>query len=111
MVIIVRTDLKMGKGKIGAMCGHAAIGAFQQTTSTVQTLWALNGSTKIVLAIDSLDELLQLEVRARALNLISYKVVDAGLTQVKIGSTTALAIGPNASSSIDEITMHLKLLR
>ena len=71
----------------------------------------LNGSTKIVLAIDSLDELLQLEVRTRALNLISYKVVDAGLTQVKIGSTTALAIGPNPSSSIDEITMHLKLLR
>lgn len=31
MVLVVREDLKMGKGKIGAQCGHATIGAFQQT--------------------------------------------------------------------------------
>ena len=26
MVLVVRNDLKMGKGKIGAQCGHATLG-------------------------------------------------------------------------------------
>jgi len=28
MVLVVRDDLKMGKGKIGAQCGHATLGVF-----------------------------------------------------------------------------------
>ncbi len=27
-VIIIRTDLKMGKGKIGSQCAHASLAAF-----------------------------------------------------------------------------------
>lgn len=27
LVLVVRNDLKMGKGKIGAQCGHGAVGA------------------------------------------------------------------------------------
>eukprot|EP00349_Pseudokeronopsis_sp_Brazil_P001909 CAMPEP_0202958722 /NCGR_PEP_ID=MMETSP1396-20130829/2991_1 /ASSEMBLY_ACC=CAM_ASM_000872 /TAXON_ID= /ORGANISM="Pseudokeronopsis sp., Strain Brazil" /LENGTH=63 /DNA_ID=CAMNT_0049676917 /DNA_START=202 /DNA_END=393 /DNA_ORIENTATION=+ len=30
MVLVVREDLKMGKGKIGAQCGHATLGAFEE---------------------------------------------------------------------------------
>jgi len=33
MILAVRVDLKMGKGKIGAQCGHAAMGAYQVLTS------------------------------------------------------------------------------
>ena len=29
MVFIVREDLKMGKGKIGAQCGHACLGVYE----------------------------------------------------------------------------------
>ncbi len=29
LVMVVREDLKMGKGKIGAQCGHATIGAYE----------------------------------------------------------------------------------
>ena len=29
MVLVVRNDLKMGKGKIGAQCGHATLGTFR----------------------------------------------------------------------------------
>ena len=32
MVLIVREDLKMGKGKIGAQCGHATLGAYKECT-------------------------------------------------------------------------------
>ena len=28
MVLVVREDLKMGKGKIGAQCGHATLGSY-----------------------------------------------------------------------------------
>ena len=28
MVMVVRDDLKMGKGKMGAQCGHATLGAY-----------------------------------------------------------------------------------
>ena len=31
MVLCVREDLKMGKGKIGAQCGHATLGTFKST--------------------------------------------------------------------------------
>jgi hypothetical protein len=30
LVMIVRTDLKMGKGKIAAQCCHAAVGAYRR---------------------------------------------------------------------------------
>ena len=30
MVLCVREDLKMGKGKIGAQCGHATMGGYKQ---------------------------------------------------------------------------------
>jgi PTH2 family peptidyl-tRNA hydrolase len=30
MVLATRNDLGMGKGKIGAQCGHATLGSYQQ---------------------------------------------------------------------------------
>ena len=30
MALVVRDDLKMGKGKIGAQCGHATLGTFKR---------------------------------------------------------------------------------
>ena len=37
-VMVVRTDIKMGKGKIAAQCCHAAIGAYKQADNTVTVL-------------------------------------------------------------------------
>ena len=41
MVLVVREDLKMGKGKIGAQCGHATIGAYSRavTVSKKSLYW------------------------------------------------------------------------
>lgn len=34
MVLVVRSDLKMGKGKIGAQCGHAVLGAYKKVVAS-----------------------------------------------------------------------------
>lgn len=34
MVLVVRSDLKMGKGKIGAQCGHAVLGAYKKMVAS-----------------------------------------------------------------------------
>jgi len=43
MVLVVRNDLKMGKGKIGAQCGHAVLGAFKRarkyTPDAIASVW------------------------------------------------------------------------
>ena len=110
MVILIRSDLKMKKGKIGAMCGHAAIGAYLKSNKTILSKWNFNGSAKIILKVDSLDQLLEYKSKAEKVNLITYMVRDAGMTQVSPGSITALAIGPDMTHQIDNITGGLSLL-
>ena len=34
MVLVVRSDLKMGKGKIGAQCGHAVLAAYKRMVAS-----------------------------------------------------------------------------
>lgn len=34
MVLVVRSDLKMGKGKIGAQCGHAVLSAYKKMVAS-----------------------------------------------------------------------------
>lgn len=59
--------------------------------------------------IDSEEELLELDKRAKAQNVLSSIIRDAGQTQVAPGSRTVIAIGPAPKSVLDQITGHLKL--
>ena len=50
MVLAVRMDLKMGKGKIAAQCSHAAVAAFKTAKNRKPELcssWEKQGSRKI----------------------------------------------------------------
>ena len=47
---------------------------------------------------------------ADELKIPNAMIRDAGLTQVKKGEITALAIGPEEEEKIDKITRNLKLL-
>lgn len=67
------------------------------------------GGTKITLKIDSEQELLGLEKMAKAQDVLSCIVRDAGQTQVAPGTRTVIAIGPAPKSVLDKITGHLKL--
>ncbi|KFM26416.1 Peptidyl-tRNA hydrolase 2, mitochondrial [Auxenochlorella protothecoides] len=113
MVLVVNDELKMGKGKIGAQCAHAAVGAVELATLRAPhalDAWESRGQAKICLRADSTAALLALGKKARAAGLVTYTVQDAGRTQVAPGSRTVLAIGPAPRTAFDAITGHLKLL-
>eukprot|EP00922_Rhytidocystis_sp_ex-Travisia-forbesii_P030635 GHVS01045229.1.p1 GENE.GHVS01045229.1~~GHVS01045229.1.p1 ORF type:complete len:169 (-),score=20.37 GHVS01045229.1:508-1014(-) len=113
MVLCVRTDLSMGKGKIAAQCGHAVIGAYRQAVkkeASILQMWSRHGEGKIVLKIPDEQEMFQLCQKAKQAGLNHYLVCDAGRTQIPSGSVTVLAIGPGPIKQVDEITGHLKLL-
>ncbi|XP_064619956.1 peptidyl-tRNA hydrolase 2, mitochondrial-like [Lineus longissimus] len=112
MVLVVRTDLKMGKGKVAAQCSHAAVNCCQKLLrSDAQVLrqWEYRGQAKVVLKTDTEASLLELAKHARALGLTAAVIQDAGRTQIAPGSKTVLGVGPGPASLVDQVTGQLKL--
>lgn len=72
-------------------------------------LWEDYGETKIALRADTTERLLELEKEAKALNLPTYLVQDAGRTQVPAGSNTVLGI-MGRLDVVDKVTGGLRLL-
>ncbi|XP_065085736.1 probable peptidyl-tRNA hydrolase 2 [Ochlerotatus camptorhynchus] len=113
MILVVRNDLKMGKGKIAAQCGHAAVGAFEgalKKTPSVLRKWQHTGQAKIAVKVENEQQLMEVYRTAKANNLNCCLIRDAGRTQIEPNSKTVLAIGPAPNQVIDMITGHLKLL-
>jgi PTH2 family peptidyl-tRNA hydrolase len=113
MVLVVRTDLKMTKGKIAAQCCHGAIGAYQQAAEVAPIAlrrWERSGCAKVALQVGSEAELIAVYRAVRAHRLPCYLVVDAGRTQIEAGSKTVCAIGPAPVDAINAVTGELKLL-
>lgn len=109
-VMVVRTDLKMGKGKIAAQCCHASIGSYKKTDKAKIEKWENEAYAKVVLKVPSLDELLEIKRKVAEKGISHYLVVDAGRTQIPTSSVTVLGIGPDEDEIIDEVTGDLKLL-
>nr|XP_018903663.1 PREDICTED: peptidyl-tRNA hydrolase 2, mitochondrial-like [Bemisia tabaci] len=111
MALVVRKDLKMGKGKVAAQCSHAAVGAFKEILKDPDALnlWEARGQAKIVVETNSEESLLELAQQCKERKIIHCLIQDAGRTQVAPGSKTVLAVGPGPSEVIDSITGHLKL--
>jgi len=111
-VIVVRTDLDMGKGKIAAQVGHACVlGAEHVRKSNPEWFsewW--EGQEKIVLKVANLKELEQVKQDAIEFDVPWSEVTDAGHTQIASGTTTCISIGPAPEEKIDKITGDLKLL-
>lgn len=107
--IIVRADLKMGKGKIAAQCCHASVAALDKATTSAFGEWKFEGMKKIVLRVGSKKELFELYEKARKM-LPAAIIKDAGLTQVEAGEPTCIAIGPADEADLDRLTGHLRLL-
>ncbi len=109
-VIVVRRDLKMGKGKMSAQVAHASVGALGRCERGAAEEWESMGAKKVVLWAGSLDELLELEKKAKREKLPHFLVTDAGRTEFTEPTTTCLGIGPAREGEIDRLTGHLKLV-
>lgn len=134
-VIVMRTDLNMRKGKMAAQAAHASMKVFLDRMSYFEyakesTIWDgfyvwqleaweseplhrwLRGTfTKIVVGVDSEEELLEIKMKAERAGILCALVTDAGRTEFHGERTnTCLAVGPEWAEKLDEITGHLKLL-
>jgi peptidyl-tRNA hydrolase, PTH2 family len=107
-VIVVRSDVKMGKGKLAGQVAHAAVSAADK--SKWRKDWLSESQMKAVLKCASLEELLGLYEKAKRAGLAAELISDAGRTQIPEGTTTCVGIGPAPEEDIDRITSHLKLL-
>ena len=111
LVLVVRTDLDMGRGKIAAQVAHAAVAAALAAQGGPDfRAWLLEGQPKVVLRVGSAEELAQVAAGARAAGLAAEIIRDAGRTQLAPGTPTCCAIGPAENSRIDAVTGGLSLL-
>lgn len=112
MILVVRNDLKMGKGKVAAQCSHAAVSAYKQVQARNPSLlkqWEYCGQPKVVVKAPDEDTLIDLLGHAKEVGLPVSLIQDAGRTQVTPGSRTVLGIGPGPADLIDRVTGDLKL--
>ncbi|KAI1489166.1 peptidyl-tRNA hydrolase PTH2-domain-containing protein [Biscogniauxia mediterranea] len=121
LVLVVRTDLGMTKGKIAAQCSHATLACYKALSqragaggdaaaASILRRWERLGQAKIAVQVKSEAELLGLMSRARGLGLAAEVIQDAGRTQIDPGSLTVLGVGPGPRSLVDQVTGGLKLL-
>lgn len=112
MVLVVRNDLKMGKGKIAAQCSHATLGLYKKILHRAPKAlnrWEMCGQVKVVVKIESEDDMLVLQEKAKSMAIPTHIVIDAGRTQIAPNSRTVMAVlGP--ADMVDDVTGGLKLL-
>ena len=134
MMIVMRRDLKMRKGKIAAQAGHACIDAvlmalskegrmndFEITAdglslkqiekeSTPLSDWFLYGCAKVCVYVDGEDALLEIAKKAEDRGIIASVITDAGMTEFHGQPTkTCLALEPLPAGVADELTGALPL--
>lgn len=123
-VIVMRTDLKMRKGKMIAQGSHASLKIFldrlkknekesiyEMKLTDEMDEWMNGLYTKISVGVSSEGELLQIYEEAKERGLPVALVTDSGLTEFHgVKTKTCLCIGPARNEELDAVTGHLKLL-
>ena len=126
LIIAVRTDLKMGVGKVAVQVGHACsiiaknalveesdrpiIGNPTRKYRYIWHEWFDEGQFKVVLKVDNEDHLGVLVGKARSMGLPVVEVRDYGFTQVAADTLTCIAIGPSLVEDVNKVTGGLSLL-
>ena len=113
MVLVVNTELGMGRGKVAAQCGHAAVACFKAALAEQPELvaaWERVGQAKVVVRGGGEEGLLGVSKTARQAGLLVAEVRDAGRSQVEAGSLTVVGLGPANNQLVDKVAGKLKLL-
>ena len=125
-VIVIRRDLKMRRGKEIAQGAHGAMAFLTRRlvgdiilcnqvgekvmVSPVEEVWLRSSFRKVCVCVNSEQELLDIETKAKAAGLECHLVTDNGTTEFGgVPTKTCLAIGPDEDAKIDPVTGHLKL--
>lgn len=115
-VLLYRRDLKMRKGKIAAQCAHASLavffrrdqgedGALSIPLDGPMEIWSRRGFAKVVLSVETEEDLLAAHERATAMQLPTTLITDSGRTEFGgVPTRTTVAIGPAEVEEIDSIT-------
>lgn len=136
-ILVLRKDLGMRKGKMVAQGSHASLGVILNMFNNNQKLpecppqiingeytlsltikegssldeWLRGRFTKICVSVNSEQELIEIYETAKQKGLPCTLIKDAGLTEFNgVPTLTAVAIGPDEASKIDEVTKRLPLL-
>ncbi|MEK6892550.1 MAG: peptidyl-tRNA hydrolase Pth2 [Nanoarchaeota archaeon] len=109
-VILMREDLNLPKGKMGAQCSHASVDGTLKSDKKIVDLWKKDGGKKVVLKVKDEKELFKYKQIAEDSGLKTALIHDAGHTVVEPGTITCLGIGPDEEEKIDRVTGKLKMM-
>jgi PTH2 family peptidyl-tRNA hydrolase len=111
-VIVIRDDLKLGKGKLCAQVAHAALAGYKKVKEKnppITEKWEEHGEKKVVLRVSDEREMMELYQKVKG-KIPCSLIRDAGLTQIPSGTITCFSIGPWYADEIDDFTKELRLL-
>lgn len=108
-VIVVRKDLKLSIGKLGAQIGHAVLGAYKNADKKLISKWEDEGQKKVVVQVENEKALLETWDKAKKLGIATALIKDAGHTEIEAGTITCLGLGPEEETKINKITGFLPL--
>lgn len=113
LVVLVRQDLKLPKGKMAAQAAHAAVEAtllsVKKNEDAVK-IWRKEGQKKVVLKVADEKELYKFVQNAKDLGLITAVITDAGRTVIEPGTVTCAGIGPDDEDKIDSVTGEVQMM-
>lgn len=112
-VMVVRKDLNMSPGKLAVQVAHASVSAVEEARNKKPDwlkYWKKEKQKKVVVKAETEQRLERLKERAKKLDIPSYLIRDAGLTELEPGTSTVLGVGPGPNDEIDKITGDLPLL-
>lgn len=109
-LIIIRQELKLPKGKAITQGAHAAVEAAWKCDKEIVSKWRQEGAKKVVLKVQTKQELYEALQTAKDNNMPCSLITDAGKTVIAPGTVTALGIGPVQEDELDKFFDNLKLL-
>lgn len=113
--IIVRSDLRMSRGKLAVQVAHASVDAVLRALERDEwrrwvNKWVSQGMKKVVVKVSNLEKLLELYEKCKKLDIPCSLIIDAGRTELEPGTATSVGVGPAPSRLIDRVTGDLPLL-
>ena len=111
LVILVRDDVKMSKGKTVAQSGHAVCAAINDVGNQCKIKkWREEGETIIAVRVPNLVSMSRIMEIAHRKEVAHGVIMDAGLTEVAPDTITVGYLGPDICEKIDKLSGQLRLL-